>query len=250
MFSSIRFNRIAVLLFCFAFLIGTTPGVAEIVVNADGQSVVMEVRDATRREVLERLFSGRNIQLDWLNASYGDEKISGTFRGSMPDITRSLLTDSNFVIVYDQIGDNYQISRLVMMGRSLQGQTSGGLSAIASAMQGDPSAGGTKVLDADQLRTVAVESREYLRRMEQQRMWQLGASQAHLLQLGRIAGATGTYDNLFPGESNSAGLPPLFVPRPDRDPVQFTEYAQALTVQMAQRNLLSLSNALNAARPR
>jgi hypothetical protein len=116
-------------------------------------------------------------------------------------------------------------------------------------MQPSPGQERSKLLNGEQLRAIAVSSREYLRRIDEQGTWQLGSSQAHWLQLGRTAGATGGHDNLFPGENNSAGLPPLYVPSGDADPARSTGYAQALTTQMARRNLLGLNNALTAARP-
>jgi hypothetical protein len=220
--------------------------------TGEDQNVVLEIRQAPRREVFEHLFTGRNIQLDWLNQSYGEEIISGVYRGTLANIARAVLSDSNFVIVYDSVGDRYWISRLVVMGKSPTGHASPGLSAVVTAMQPDSgSAGRAKALTAEQLRAVAVSSQEYLRRIERQGTWQLGSSESHLLQLGRTAGAADGYNNRFPGENNSAGLPPLFVPRPDTDtdPARITEYTQALTTQMARRNLLGLYNALKAARP-
>jgi hypothetical protein len=90
------------------------------VISPDGAFVDFDVRDVPRREVMARLFADKGIKLEWLTPSFGDEKISGTFKGSHADVTQQLLAQSNFVVVRDPGGEN-KISRLIIIGPAATG---------------------------------------------------------------------------------------------------------------------------------
>jgi hypothetical protein len=90
------------------------------VISPDGAFVDFDVRDVPRREVMTRLFADKGIKLEWLTPSFGDEKISGTFKGSHAAVAQQLLAQSNFVVVRDPGGEN-KISRLIIIGPAATG---------------------------------------------------------------------------------------------------------------------------------
>src|SRR5712691_6410132 len=90
------------------------------VISPDGAFVDFDVRDVPRREVMTKLFADKGIKLEWLTSSFGDERISGTFKGSHADVVQQLLAQSNFVVVRDPGGEN-RISRLVIIGPAATG---------------------------------------------------------------------------------------------------------------------------------
>src|SRR3954452_14533899 len=59
--------------------------------SPDGTNVVFEATGVSRREVLDRLFAGISIEIKWLNASFANEPISGSFAGNRAAVARVLL---------------------------------------------------------------------------------------------------------------------------------------------------------------
>lgn len=86
--------------------------------SPDGSSVTFDVRDVSRREVLDRLLTGKGIELEWIDAAFADERISGAFRGSTESVLQRLLAQSDYVAVYDRKGDKSRIARLIIVGRT------------------------------------------------------------------------------------------------------------------------------------
>ena len=84
----------------------------------DGASVVFDVRDVPRREVVDRLLAGRAVVLEWLDDALADEPITGVFNGSAEAVLQRLLAQANFVVVYDRSGDQPRISRLTILGKA------------------------------------------------------------------------------------------------------------------------------------
>ena len=83
-----------------------------------GASVVFDVRDVPRREVVDRLLAGRAVVLEWLDEALADEPITGVFNGSAEAVLQRLLAQTNFVVVYDRSGDPPRISRLTILGKA------------------------------------------------------------------------------------------------------------------------------------
>jgi hypothetical protein len=83
-----------------------------------GASVVFDVRDVPRREVVDRLLAGRAVVLEWLDDALADESITGVFNGSAEAVLQRLLAQANFVVVYDRSGDQPRISRLTILGKA------------------------------------------------------------------------------------------------------------------------------------
>jgi hypothetical protein len=221
----------------------------DVVLMQEGQQAKLDIAGASRRQVFERLLGTRGIRIDWWDSTYADEPIQGVYRGSLPDITRSILADSSFVIIYDSSAERYWISRLIVIGKWRGGGPPPGLGTVAAAMDPPDNPDGRKGLTREQVRIVGISSQEYVRRIEREGTWQLNGNTAFLVQLGRTAGATDGYQNRYPSENNSAGVPPGYVRGPETDPASITGYVQAITVQMARRNLLGLYHGLRAVTP-
>jgi hypothetical protein len=83
-----------------------------------GASVVFDVRDVPRRQVVERLLAGRAVVLEWLDDTLADEPITGVFNGNAEAVLQRLLAQTNFVVVYDRSGDQPRISRLTILGKA------------------------------------------------------------------------------------------------------------------------------------
>ena len=100
----------------------TWPGVADVgdsvfFVSPDG-TVAFDVRDVSRGEVLSRLVSGKAIELDWVDAAYANERISGVFNGSAEAVLQRLLAQTDFVAVYDREGGGTRLARLIIVGKA------------------------------------------------------------------------------------------------------------------------------------
>lgn len=107
---------------------------SQFVVSSDGSSVQFELREVSRREVLDRLFAGQDIKLDWVNTAVADEHISGSYGGSLSQVTRQLLGALNFILVYDGVAQESRLTRVVIVGRG-SGVASPSLAVLEAAMQ-------------------------------------------------------------------------------------------------------------------
>ena len=131
----------------FAAAIGcmqASPGIAGVqdsvfFINPDGSNVAFDVRDVSRREVLDRLLTSKSIELEWVDAAAGDERISGAFRGSTDDVLQRLLAQTDFVVVYGRDGDKTRIARLIIVGKAASRSKSAQLGEKpATALPGTP----------------------------------------------------------------------------------------------------------------
>jgi hypothetical protein len=103
-------------------------------ITSDGAQVEFDVRDAPRRAVMERLFAGRQIEIQWASASFADEPVTGSFTGAPSAVARHLLADADFVAVYDGGGDHARIVRLVIAGRAAT-RNAPALAAVEAALR-------------------------------------------------------------------------------------------------------------------
>jgi hypothetical protein len=87
-------------------------------ISPDGSNIAFDVREVSRREVLDRLLVSRAIELDWVDSGFGDEKISGVFKGSADSVLQRLLAQTDFVAVYDRNGEKSRIARLIIVGKA------------------------------------------------------------------------------------------------------------------------------------
>jgi hypothetical protein len=129
-----------VILICTGSLLFASAGFAalansEFRMSSDGSSVELTLRDISRREVLDRLFSDRGIRLDWMSPALADERISGNYTGSLSQVARRLLEKLNFILVYDTAVSASRITRVVIVGPA-QDQPSPGLATLQAALSG------------------------------------------------------------------------------------------------------------------
>jgi hypothetical protein len=118
-------------------LIGINVALADVPEGAlqfgpDGK-LEFEVRDTPRREVFERLFAGSGIEVKWVAAAFGDERVGGKFSGTPASVIRQLLSQTNFVVVHD--GDTSRVIRLVVVGPAKGDQSFSGVAALAAAIK-------------------------------------------------------------------------------------------------------------------
>src|SRR5262245_34573913 len=102
--------------------------------SPDGSRVDFDLRDAPRRDVLDRLFAGRGIEIRWINSSFANERISGRFSGSVSNVARDLLVQTNFVLVHEVQGETSRVTRVVVVGPAKGEPRSDALAALAAAV--------------------------------------------------------------------------------------------------------------------
>src|SRR5262245_65483966 len=85
-------------------------------ISPDGARVDFDVRDAPRRDVLDRLFAGTGVEIRWISSTYASERITGTFSGSSSSVVRELLGRTNFVLVRDHDDEMSRVIRVVVVG--------------------------------------------------------------------------------------------------------------------------------------
>jgi hypothetical protein len=75
--------------------------------------IVLEPGGATRREIISRLFAGREVQIEWRNKAFADEEVRGRFKGPPTELARRLLERANYVMAYNNSGG---LARIVILG--------------------------------------------------------------------------------------------------------------------------------------
>jgi hypothetical protein len=82
----------------------------------DGE-IVLESNGATRREILNRLFAGREVEIEWRNRAFADESVqSGSLSGPPIEVARRLLARQSYVMSYDNSRDEPRLVRIVILG--------------------------------------------------------------------------------------------------------------------------------------
>ena len=87
-------------------------------ISPDGGNVAFDVRDVSRREVLGQLLRSKAIELEWVDSTFAEERISGAFKGSTDAVLQRLLAQTDFVVVYARDGDQSRIARLIVVGKT------------------------------------------------------------------------------------------------------------------------------------
>ena len=113
--------------------------------SADGDTADFLVKDVPRREVLERLFAGTDIELKWLSSSFGEESVSGKFIGSRAAVARQLLQDANFIIGYD---GQSRLVRLIIVGSAGGAARPSTLAALTDGLQRNENSASTGATDS------------------------------------------------------------------------------------------------------
>jgi hypothetical protein len=84
----------------------------------DGEiEIVLESSGATRREILTRLFAGREVEIEWRNKAFADERVQGgRLRGPPVELARRLLARQSYVMSYDNSRSEPRLARIVILG--------------------------------------------------------------------------------------------------------------------------------------
>ena len=85
-------------------------------ISPDGRIVELDIRDVSRKEVLDRLVSGRGITIEWRNSAVGDERITGRYNGSLVSVARQLLAPTDFVMTYGRNNNEPRLSHVLVIG--------------------------------------------------------------------------------------------------------------------------------------
>lgn len=109
--------------------------------GANSGNSEIKVDGLTRKQALDQLFAGLGIEIVWLNRAVADELVSGNFRGTLPEVARELLAQTNFVAAVARVENELRITRLVIVGRA-SGQSSPGLPALETALRRPKEASG------------------------------------------------------------------------------------------------------------
>jgi hypothetical protein len=82
----------------------------------DGE-IAIDTSGATRREILNRLFADREVEIEWRNKAFADEMLQGGRLSGPPiEIARRLLTRVNYVMSYEADSDEPRLARIVILG--------------------------------------------------------------------------------------------------------------------------------------
>jgi hypothetical protein len=90
------------------------------------------MRNVPRREVLERLLAGTGIGLTWVNPSFAEQPITGTFQGPREAVARQLLGETDFIIGYN---GKSEVERVVIVGSAGKTASPSALAVLAGAIQ-------------------------------------------------------------------------------------------------------------------
>ena len=86
--------------------------------ETNGNSVRYELREVSRKDVLERLFASQGIAVEWKDKSVADELVTGRYDGTVSSVARQLLTGTDFVLRYDMSQGKSRIVRVLVLGRA------------------------------------------------------------------------------------------------------------------------------------
>ena len=78
--------------------------------------IVLDVPGTILRDVLTKVFDGRDISVEWLDKDAAEQVVKGHYEGSIHDIAAGVLSRTDFAISYDGAGG---IRRIVVKGRNL-----------------------------------------------------------------------------------------------------------------------------------
>ena len=82
-----------------------------------GGGIALDSGGATRREILNRLFAGREVEIEWRNKAFADERVqSGRLSGPPAEVARRLLARVSYVMSYDTSSDEPRLARIVVLG--------------------------------------------------------------------------------------------------------------------------------------
>ena len=83
---------------------------------SNGDRVALFAKGATRRQVLNRLFAARDVEIIWKNRVFADERVYGQFEGTRRCVARWLLSRRSYIITYDISGEMPRTFRIFILG--------------------------------------------------------------------------------------------------------------------------------------
>jgi hypothetical protein len=81
-----------------------------------GKEMTLEVSGTTRREALARILGDSDTEVEWLSETLAQEVVNGVYHGTIDKIVPELLSRSNFIISYDNVGGELRMTRIVVVG--------------------------------------------------------------------------------------------------------------------------------------
>jgi hypothetical protein len=84
-------------------------------ITTNGSEITLQVAGVTRRDALEKLL-GEATTIEWLDEDSADEAVNGNYHGTMNRIIAELLGRSNFIVTYENDGEQLRVSRLLVVG--------------------------------------------------------------------------------------------------------------------------------------
>jgi hypothetical protein len=79
--------------------------------------IALDSGGATRREILNRLFAGREVEIEWRNKAFADERVQGgRLSGPPAELARRLLARASYVMFYDRSSNEPRLARIVVLG--------------------------------------------------------------------------------------------------------------------------------------
>jgi hypothetical protein len=79
--------------------------------------IALDSGGATRREILTRLFAGREVEIEWRNKAFADERVQGgRLSGPPAELARRLLARVSYVMFYDRSSNEPRLARIVVLG--------------------------------------------------------------------------------------------------------------------------------------
>jgi hypothetical protein len=127
----------------------------------DGE-MVLELSGATHREILNRLFAKREVEIEWRNNAFADERVQGRrLRGPPVELARRLLARVNYVMVYDASSNEPRLARIVILGSDPPSVTrsAGAPSRVRQEAQASEAARRRAAIDAAQRAITAAQRR-------------------------------------------------------------------------------------------
>jgi hypothetical protein len=129
--------------------------------------IALDSGGATRREILTRLFAGREVEIEWRNKAFADERVQGgRLSGPPAELARRLLARVSYVMSYDRSSNEPRLARIVVLGSDAPSVTRSAVvpsparqeaSGAARRSAGAPSPARQEVSDAER-RSKAIEA--------------------------------------------------------------------------------------------
>ena len=124
--------------------------------------IALDSGGATRREILNRLFAGREVEIEWRNKAFADERVQGgRLSGPAVELARRLLARVSYVMSYDRSSNEPRLARIVVLGSDAPSVTRSAVvpsparqeaSGAARRSAGAPSPARQEVSDAERRR--------------------------------------------------------------------------------------------------